>query len=86
MVKICAALPHERHKGEAQSHVFVYTMKKKFGELPRKFLLRVDQMVEELERVERPVDLKDVDIVILAGLTSSTMPRFDPTGSGSSVL
>ena len=29
----------------------------------------MDQMVKELERVERPVDSKDVDIVILSGLT-----------------
>ena len=47
-----------------------YTMKMELGEHPRKFLLRVDQMVKELERVERPVDPKDVDIVILSGLTS----------------
>jgi len=40
------------------------------GEHPRKFLLRVDQMVKELERVDRPVDAKDVDIVTLSGLTS----------------
>ena len=47
-----------------------YTMKMELGEHPRKFLLRVDQMVKELERVERPVDPKDIDIVILSGLTS----------------
>lgn len=45
-------------------------MKVKPGEHPRLFLLRVDQMVKELERFERPVDPKDVDIVILGGLTS----------------
>ena len=38
------------------------------GEHPQKFLLRVDQMVKELER-DRPVDPKDIDIVILSGLT-----------------
>ncbi|CAN0202378.1 unnamed protein product [Ascophyllum nodosum] len=43
------------------------------GEHPRKFLLRVDQMVKELERVDRPVDPKDIDIVILNGLT----PQYD---------
>lgn len=40
------------------------------GEHPREFLLQVDQMTRELERVERPVDPKDVDIVILKGLSS----------------
>ena len=43
------------------------------GEHPRKFLLRVDQMMKELERVDRPVDSKDIDIVILSGLT----PQYD---------
>ncbi|CAN0326139.1 unnamed protein product [Ascophyllum nodosum] len=43
------------------------------GEHPRKFLLRVDQMAKELERVDRPVDPKDIDIVILSGLT----PQYD---------
>ena len=38
------------------------------GEHPRKFLLRVDQMVKKLERVDRLVDPKDIDIVILSGL------------------
>ena len=43
------------------------------GEHPRKFLLRVDQMVEELERVDRSVDPKAIGIVILSGLT----PQYD---------
>lgn len=46
-----------------------YTMRMELSEHTRKFLLRVDQMMK-LERVERPVDPKDVDIVILSGLTS----------------
>ena len=45
-------------------------MEMELGDHPRKFLLRVDHMVKELERVDRPVDAKDVDIVILSGLTS----------------
>ena len=49
-----------------------YMMKMELGEHPRKFLLRVDQMVKELERVDRPVDPKDIDIVILSG-----MPQYD---------
>ena len=43
--------------------------KVELGEHPRKFLLRVYQMVKELERVDRPMDPKDIDIVILSGLT-----------------
>ena len=50
-----------------------YVMTMKLGEHPRKFLLRVDQMVKELERVDRPVDPKDIDIVIPDGLT----PQYD---------
>ena len=50
-----------------------YMRKKELGEHPRKFLLRVDQMVKELERVDRPADLKDIDVVILSGLT----PQYD---------
>ena len=46
-----------------------YTMKRELGEHPRKFLLCTDQMVMELERVDRPLDPKDIDIVILSGLT-----------------
>ena len=45
-----------------------YIMKMELGQHPRKFLLRVDQMVKELERVDRPVDPNGIDIVILSGL------------------
>ena len=59
---------------ERRRHAIVfYTTKMELGEHPRKFLLRVDQMVKELERVDRPVDPKDIDIVILSGLT----PQYD---------
>ena len=51
----------------------LYMTKMELGEHPRKFLLRVHQMVKELERVDRPVDPKDIDIVILSGLT----PQYD---------
>ena len=50
-----------------------YMTKMELGEHPRKFLIRVDQMVNELERVDRPVNPKDIDIVILSGLT----PQYD---------
>ena len=43
------------------------------GEHPRKFPLRVDQMVKELERFDQLVDPKDIDIVILSELT----PQYD---------
>ena len=50
-----------------------YMMKMELGEHPQVFLLRVDQMVKELEQVDRPVDPKDIEIVILSGLT----PQYD---------
>ena len=50
-----------------------YTTKMELGEHPWKFLLRVYQVMKELERVNRPVDPKDIDIVILSGLT----PQYD---------
>ena len=56
-------------KDRRRLNVDLYMMKMELGEHPRKFLLRVDQMVKELERVDRPVDRKDIDIVILSGLT-----------------
>ena len=40
------------------------------GEHPRKYLLRIDRLVRELKRVGRPVDPKDVDVVIISGLSS----------------
>ena len=46
-----------------------YMMKMELAEHPRKFLLGVDQMVMELKRVDRSVDPKDIDIVILSGQT-----------------
>ena len=46
-----------------------YMVKMVPGEHPQKFLDLVDQMVKELERVDLPVDPKDIDIVILSGLT-----------------
>ena len=46
-----------------------YMMKMELGDHPRKFLLHVDQMVKELERVDLPVDPKGIDNVILRGLT-----------------
>jgi len=45
-------------------------MKMEMGQKPRKFLLRIDRIVKELERVSRPVDPKNVAIVVLSGLTS----------------
>ena len=56
-------------KGRRRLTIDFYTMKMELGEHPRKFLLRVDQMVKELERVDRLVDPKSIDIVILGGLT-----------------
>ena len=46
-----------------------YMMKIELEKHPWKFLLRVNQMVKELERVDRPVNPKGINIVILSGLT-----------------
>ena len=51
----------------------LYFTKMELGEHLREFLLRVDQVAKELERVDRPVDPKDIDIVILSGLA----PQYD---------
>ena len=50
-----------------------YMTKMELGEHPRKFLFRVDPMVKEPERVNRPVEPKKIDIVILSRLT----PQYD---------
>ena len=72
-----AKLVQYYHTGGLKEHrritIDFYMMKMELGERPRKFLLRVDQMVKELERVDQPVDPKDIDIVILSGLT----PQYD---------
>ena len=52
----------------------VYMMKMEVGGVhSQKFLLRVDQMVKELYRADRPVVSKGIDILILSGLT----PQYD---------
>ena len=50
-----------------------YMMKMELGKHFRKFLLRVNQKMKELERMDRLVNQKDIDIVILGGLT----PQYD---------
>ena len=45
----------------------------KLEEQPPKFLIRVDQMVKELERVDGPMDAKNIDIIIVSGFT----PQYD---------
>ena len=39
------------------------------GEYPRQFYLRVDRLVKVMERVGRPTIEKDIDIVLLSGLS-----------------
>ena len=58
---------------ERRRLTFDFYMKMELGEHPRKFLLCVDQMVKELERVDWAVDQKDIDNVLLSGLT----PQYD---------
>ena len=73
MGQACAALPRQRKQVAPTPYHCFYVTKMELGEHPRKFLFRVDQMVKELERVNRPVYPKDIDIVILSGLT----PQYD---------
>lgn len=47
-----------------------HCVKMQLGEQPRKYLLQVNRIMKELARADRPVDPKEVDIVILSGLTS----------------
>ena len=56
--------------GQRTLTIGFYMMKMELGEHPRKFVLRVDQMLKELERVDQSVDPKDIDVVILIGLTT----------------
>ena len=45
-------------------------MKMEIGEHPRQIFLRVDRLVKEMEKVERPTLEKDIDVVRLIGLSS----------------
>lgn len=49
--------------------VGLFAMNRNIGEDPGKFLPRVDRMVKGLDQEERPIDLKDADIVIVRELT-----------------
>ena len=71
--KLVQVYQASRLKERRRLTIDFYMTKMELGGHPRKFLLRVDQMVKELERVDRPVDPKDIDIVILSGLT----PQYD---------
>ena len=57
------------HKKHRRLTIGFYMTKRELGEHPRKFLLRVDQTAKELERIDRLVDPKDIDIVLLSELT-----------------
>ena len=45
-------------------------MTMELGEHPRQVFLRVDRLVKGMERVGRPTLEKDIDIVLLTGLSS----------------
>ena len=45
-------------------------MKMELGEHPRQFFLRVDSVVKEMERMGRPTLEKDIDVVLLTGLSN----------------
>lgn len=57
-------------KGKRRLAVAFYGIEMELGENLREYLLRADRMVKELERVNRPVNLEDIDVAILRGLTS----------------
>ena len=44
--------------------------KMEFDEHPRHFFLRVDRLVKEMERERRSTSEKDIDVVLLSGLSS----------------
>ena len=60
-------------KGRRRLTIALYVIKMELGEHPRKSLLHVDETVKELKRFDRPVNTKDINIVILSGLT----PQYD---------
>ena len=68
-----AALPGQRTQGAPTSHHWF--LHDKFGarRRPAEIPASRGSIVKELERVDRPVDPKDIDIVILSGLT----PQYD---------
>ena len=47
-----------------------YSMKMELGEHPKQIFSRVNRLVKEMERVRRPTLEKDIDIVLLTGLSS----------------
>ena len=47
-----------------------YTIKMELGEYSRQYFLRVNRRVKEIERVGRPTIEKDIDVVLLSGLSS----------------
>ena len=47
-----------------------YSMKMELGEHPRYIFLRVDHLVKGMEREGRQTLKKDIDIVLLTGLSS----------------
>lgn len=57
-------------KERRQSIIAFYAMMMEHGEHLREFFIRVDRMMNETERGERPVNLKDVDMIILSRLMS----------------
>ena len=47
------------------------------GEHPRQFFLRVDSLVKKMERMGRPTLEKDIDVVLLTGLSSQYDPEVE---------
>ena len=73
MVKSGTILPRQWSQGATPPHRGFLHDEDGTRRASAQVFAAVDQMVKELERVDRPVDSKDVDIVILSGLT----PQYD---------
>ena len=68
-----AALPGQRTQETPTSYHWFLHDRDGAGRTPTNLLLRVDQILKEVEQVDQPMDPKDIDIVILSGLT----PQYD---------
>lgn len=70
--RVCVQLvQHHRPSGveERRLKIALYRMTMELSGDPRKFLLRVDRVILQLEHVDRRVDPKDIEIGIPSGLS-----------------
>lgn len=69
----CSASPCKRPRGRRRLTVESYTTKMELDEHSLNLLLWINQTIKQLERTERLVNAKDVNIAILSG----TIPQYD---------